>query len=320
MITKFDIRGFKSVNDVHLDCRRLNLFIGEPNTGKSNILEALGFLSWCGHGGDLHNYIRFAQVRDLFYDGVVETDCWNLKISEDIYVEIAANYKNGRYEFTKPNEPCFVRLDHTSGRNGNLLKELEFIKFYRFKQIDVFNSNEIGYLFPPAGINLVAQIFSSKELRQVAADYFAPYGLQLVIKPHEYKIEIQKQSEGLAISFPYSLTSDTLQRMIFFSVAMESNKNSTLIFEEPEAHAFPYYTKYFGERIALDENKNQYFIATHNPYLLSAVLEKSPESEVAVYAIYYKNYETRVRLLDKEDLSRLFEADPFLGISQIVGG
>jgi hypothetical protein len=106
--------------------------------------------------------------------------------------------------------------------------------------------------------------------------------------------------------------------MVFYTVAIESNKDSTLVFEEPEAHAFPYFTKHLDERIALDENKNQYFIATHNPYLLSAVVEKAPVADVAVFATYYRDYETRLKLLDQAALSRLFESDPFLGIDQFV--
>jgi AAA15 family ATPase/GTPase len=45
MIKKLSIKGFKSVRQLDLDCRRVNVFIGEPNTGKTNILEALAF--WC---------------------------------------------------------------------------------------------------------------------------------------------------------------------------------------------------------------------------------------------------------------------------------
>ncbi|MHA1431833.1 MAG: hypothetical protein ACTSRV_15795 [Candidatus Freyarchaeota archaeon] len=51
-----------------------------------------------------------------------------------------------------------------------------------------------------------------------------------------------------------------------------------LVFEEPEAHAFPYYTKFLAEKIALDTS-NQYFISTHNPYFLLSILEKAPKDE-----------------------------------------
>ena len=41
-IKSVSIKNFKSVKSVTLsDCRRINVLIGRPNVGKSNILEAL---------------------------------------------------------------------------------------------------------------------------------------------------------------------------------------------------------------------------------------------------------------------------------------
>jgi len=44
MIQKLQIRNFKSMKALDLKCSRINVFIGEPNTGKSNILETIGLL------------------------------------------------------------------------------------------------------------------------------------------------------------------------------------------------------------------------------------------------------------------------------------
>jgi hypothetical protein len=93
------------------------------------------------------------------------------------------------------------------------------------------------------------------------------------------------------------LASDTLRRIIFYTVAIASNKDSVLVFEEPESNAFPYYTKYLGERIALDKT-NQFFIATHNPYLLSAIIEKGRKEDVQVFITYFRDYQTHVNPVD----------------------
>ena len=50
MINTLEINRFKSIKSLTLDCRKINLFIGEPNTGKSNILEALGLWSFLSYG------------------------------------------------------------------------------------------------------------------------------------------------------------------------------------------------------------------------------------------------------------------------------
>jgi len=40
MITKLSIANFKSIRQLDIDCKKINLFIGEPNTGKSkNVYE-----------------------------------------------------------------------------------------------------------------------------------------------------------------------------------------------------------------------------------------------------------------------------------------
>ncbi|MHA1362392.1 MAG: hypothetical protein ACTSP1_07635 [Candidatus Freyarchaeota archaeon] len=94
-----------------------------------------------------------------------------------------------------------------------------------------------------------------------------------------------------------------------------------LVFEEPEAHAFPYYTKFLAEKIALDTS-NQYFISTHNPYFLLSILEKAPKDDVRVYITYLKNYQTKTKLLREEEIEEIMdrEIDVFLNIERFLEG
>lgn len=69
MIERLKIERFKSIRRLDMECRRINLFIGEPNVGKSNILEALGLLSWCGLlNVPLKDFVRFQSMQHIFYD------------------------------------------------------------------------------------------------------------------------------------------------------------------------------------------------------------------------------------------------------------
>src|SRR5271157_3123040 len=69
MLTNVHIQNFKSVRDLNFDTKRVNLFIGEPNTGKTNILEALALLSEGVHGpAEFKEVFRFRSVADLFTD------------------------------------------------------------------------------------------------------------------------------------------------------------------------------------------------------------------------------------------------------------
>jgi len=66
MIEKLSIKNFKSIKHLELDCKKINLFIGEPNTGKSNILETLGILSFSSYGR-IEDFVRFERMSNLFY-------------------------------------------------------------------------------------------------------------------------------------------------------------------------------------------------------------------------------------------------------------
>ncbi len=49
-----------------IPCRRINIFVEEPNTGKSNILEAIGLLS-AENSNTLKGFIRLETLVDLFH-------------------------------------------------------------------------------------------------------------------------------------------------------------------------------------------------------------------------------------------------------------
>lgn len=69
MINHLEIQNFKSIKHLKLDCRKINIFIGEPNTGKSNILESLGI--FCFNYGSPKDFVRFENMSNLFYDNEV---------------------------------------------------------------------------------------------------------------------------------------------------------------------------------------------------------------------------------------------------------
>jgi len=56
-INQVKIENFKSIKSLKLECKRVNVFIGELNTGKSNIIEAIvGIPSLC-----YYNQVRFSS-------------------------------------------------------------------------------------------------------------------------------------------------------------------------------------------------------------------------------------------------------------------
>src|SRR3990172_6889201 len=72
MVEILEVKNFKSIKDLKLNCKRFNIFIGEPNSGKSNILETVGIFSFADYcrycGQSLKDFTRFETMGNLFYD------------------------------------------------------------------------------------------------------------------------------------------------------------------------------------------------------------------------------------------------------------
>jgi hypothetical protein len=324
MIEILEVKNFKSIKDLKLNCKRINIFIGEPNTGKSNILETLGIFSYGCYGQrgsvSFHDFARFEMISNLFYDGDLDN---NVEIKFDHKIlEIKFEKERFKGECIENGKRTFS-FDYDYVGAGGISCPLDYsspFKFYRFTTKKDFPVKESSFLLPPSGGNLLAILLAHKELKSLASQIFSPFGFKLVFKPQENKIEVLKQYGDIFISYPYSLASDTLQRLVFYLAAIDSNKNSFLAFEEPESHAFPYYTKYLAEVIALDKNNNQYFISTHNPYFLLSILEKSPKDSVAVFLTYFEDYQTRAKPLSEKEVEEILGMgiDVFFNIEKFL--
>ncbi|MBM3941638.1 MAG: hypothetical protein FJ316_01690 [SAR202 cluster bacterium] len=321
------ISRFKSIKELTLPCKRVNVFIGEPNTGKSNILEALGMFSFLAYSSSgrraarqmAHEFVRFERTSNIFYDEDL-----------DHIIEIQYDTVSAAIGFNKDT------LEGEYEKNGKLIGEIagdydlfyrvgrlsssdaSQFKYYRFAVRENFPEKQSRFLLPPTGDNLLSLLRGNREILRIISQPFQARGLRLGLRPQEETLEIVKEVEAVIISYPYSLVSDTLQRITFYMAAILSNKDSVLIFEEPESHAFPYYTKQLAEAIALDENNNRYFITTHNPYLLLPLLSKAPKKDIAVNIVYYEDYQTKVKQLSDQDLAELGEIDVFSNLERYL--
>jgi hypothetical protein len=333
MISNLHISRFKSIKEWALPCRRINIFIGEPNTGKSNILEALGLFSFLGYssGYTARDFLRFERTSNLFYDESLERP---LEIKCDA-MALTIEFKDGRFQGVchegggglMARLVAGTRIAQLHGDHGDLNVSsvdtpggIAPFKFYRFRVKEVFPRRGSEFLLPPSGDNLLSLLVANRELRSTVNAPFLSRGFRLGLRPQEGKIEVVKQIEDVIISYPYSLVSDTLQRLTFHVAAILSNKDSVLVFEEPEAHSFPAYIKQLAELIALDQNHNQYFISTHNDYFLLPLLDKAPKDEVAVNIVYYEDYETKTQQLTEKDLEERGEVDIFSKLDRYLTG
>lgn len=336
------ITNFKSLKDVTLSgCKRINLLIGKPNVGKSNILEAIG-LHGLGHctlnsNPNLNQYIRFENIPELFYDGNV-----NEEISVDIDISAAnfiggrpskcrvkylgSNIENIRVPSLEDKELSIQFLDEEENSHSEGLEEIFVdnqlnvtttngsrilgIKQYKFPTNLTLSGRSFPYLIPPYGVNLHSVIQSNKTLRADLADILSDYGLQFIIDNSIPSLKVCKKlkelGDDIIFSLPYSSIADTLQRLIFFKAAIASNSISVLLFEEPEAHCFPPYIAQITQDI-INSDTNQFFIATHSPYVLNDFLEYAEtRAQLAIYMADFKDGQTVVYRLTDEELDEVY--------------
>jgi hypothetical protein len=181
------------------------------------------------------------------------------------------------------------------------------------------NYPEYGSLTPPFGQNLVTVLYTNKNLRRRVSDLFRQSNFRLEIKPVEMQMLLAKSVDDELYSFPYDSISETWRRIVFYMAILETNQNATILLDEPEANTFPFYTAYLAERIALDET-NQFFLTTHNPYILSSIVGKTPVKDLNVFVTSMEGFATTVKQVSVEGLSKILDYGPdaFLNLDKLV--
>jgi len=319
IIENINIHNFKSIADLELeDCRRINLFIGYPNVGKSNVLEALGLFSlpYLSEGENINRFIRVGNKNELFFDNKINSCC----ISDGIFTaEFKANSSFViRHEGIGVEKQFFLspKLNLTKRTESNCDDGEDYwstnIKKYTFNMNHNWTPNDNIALSQPYGENIVNVLSYNPDISEVLTwikNEFLKYKLELVLDISSNSLKVQQRLDNgdKVKQLPYSSIADTLQRVIFYKTAIASNKNTVLLFEEPEAHAFPPYITTITQDI-IDAVSNQFFIVTHSPIIVNAFLEyEKNRRETSIYLFDFKNNQTIVKRLSDEEVDTIYE-------------
>jgi AAA15 family ATPase/GTPase len=328
IIKQIHINNFKSIEDLIIDdCRRINLFIGYPNVGKSNVLEALGlfsvpFLSFNKYGNEesLTKLVRAENQNELFHNVLTPT----FKITTNLgYLEwLPESAIHIDFSDIADGVYCFEYLKTTIA-NTNIKDSV--IKRYTFKTDNNWKSSGYSQLLPPFGENIINVLSYNKdnipEVKAWIKQEIAKYKLELVLDRTTSSLKVQRRLSGEEVlQLPYSSIADTLQRVIFYKTAIASNKNSVLLFEEPEAHAFPPYIRDITQDI-IDSVTNQFFIVTHNQDIVNSFMEyEHLRRETSIYLFDFKNNQTTAKRLTNEEMDEVYNygEDLFFNIESFL--
>ncbi|MCE6988628.1 ATP/GTP-binding protein [Dyadobacter sp. CY323] len=306
------IENFKSLKFCDIQgCKRINLFIGRPNVGKSNILEALSLFSIPylkeNKSKKLSTLIRMENEGELFYDGNTNLDVRiKTNIGECLMFYNPKEGLTSRIDF-RDNVFDDIKIDSKLIVKG--ISNYDYfeppIKRYNFKHDIQYRKSHSKYLIPPFGYNLLSIIEDYDTLKKDVLDLFSEYKLKVAFDKASQSIKIIRPHDDDIFLIPYNSIADTLQRIIFYKAAIESNSDSILLFEEPEAHSFPPYMTHITQEM-IYKSDCQFFVATHSPYILNDLLENGRE-ELAVFVVHYDQFETKLKKLESKELHDIFQ-------------
>jgi AAA15 family ATPase/GTPase len=337
MIQNLHISNYKSIDQLDVNCRRINILIGEPNSGKSNILEALdlSYLSWMMGMNednkktgkeliDLKRFFRVNKVADMFHLGNLSAP---ISISHPNFSygsKIEYQHDKNFFEFYTAGQ--FTNFDNDFSPIAPFQFYSSPIVPYRYKSDIQFHDEEnyIQRLMPPFGNNLAKVIYHNSDIQQLASDFGKEHGFDLNIDKSNNNISLQLRiSQGLVYSLPYEAIADTFRRILFYTAAVKYASGSVITLDEPDTHAFPPYVSFLADEI-IKQTKTQFFIATHNPYLLNTFIENTPSQELGVFIISFdkRNRCTLAKELNSKDLSELLDygVDIFFNLNRYSDG
>lgn len=149
LLTRLEVRGFRSLREVRLDLGELNVLIGPNGAGKSNLLAVLRMIALM-RTGSLRRYVgEQGGASSLLHYGPSFTRELNLRLTFDA----SEKAKNG----------YFARLGYAAGNGFTLLDEMvTYQRTDRQRPIEVpLGSGHAESLLaaeePPAGLDEIAQ-------------------------------------------------------------------------------------------------------------------------------------------------------------------
>lgn len=331
------------MRDLKLDCDRINVFIGKPNAGKSNILEAISllgvdYLNGRGSNKFVDTIIRYKSLSHLFnnfnFRNTISINVDNETVARvreanepdhDFVFSISSlsqSLDNGEKKNFKDFIPSIeMRLSLDGNLKGSSSKDINPkpspVKRYEFRGLEENTKNGFS-LQSPHGDNFYSIVEGYPELRVEIQEFLKPNGLELLLDIESQRMAVVQKTSNTLLSFPIYLLPDTFQRYIFHLAAIMSNRDSVLLFEEPESHSYPPYIYQLAQHILDDEGGNQFFITTHNPYFLLPIMQEG--KDVAVFVTWFQDYQTHARRLSEEELREVlnYGVDLFLNLDHFI--
>lgn len=148
MLTRFEVKGFKSLVDVAIDLGAVNFFIGANGSGKSNLLEAIGFLGAAASGKTDQEALRYRGLRLGSSNSYCHQSSNNLSIigfdERNCYRAVAR--PNSLHDWTFVNESITLDGKVIVTGSDNVAEVLRGTTYQKFQAFPEIPSTSISHL------------------------------------------------------------------------------------------------------------------------------------------------------------------------------
>lgn len=327
-----EIKGYKSIKDIHLDLKPINILIGANGSGKSNFISFFEFLNAL-KDIKLKEYVALRGGAEKFlHKGSENTQTIQLNTSfnkETIGYRVALKLGEGNFIFSDESLRSKGERDEqisNFGTEGNvktsdsdkakhLLKYFNSYLKYHFHDTSKNSPftqmshiiNDQYYLYEEGG-NLSAFLYNIQENHKIiynriiqTIQSIAPYFSDFFFQPNkEGFIRLQWRSKYSSTIYGASDLSDGTLRFIALSTLfMQPTLPANIIIDEPELGLHPFaISKLAGMIKSVAAKGNQVILATQSADLVNHF---SPQDIVTVDLIDGESIFTRLNESDLEE-------------------
>ena len=291
MIHKIEISNFKSIDEVEMECKNLNLLIGVNSSGKSTIHQALLFIgqnlgemgglngSFVALGGFEENKCLYSSKKNIF---VTISDTEGNSVSRGIARSMNDDTISFIYS-SEGNESCFFeQLDRKQ-------RKLQYLSCHRLGPQNLYQKNmtiddlignegefAISYLNQHGNERLQAKICKGKQdftlLGQV--NWWLSYITEAEIFTEEISgadaVKASYRMHEVGNIRPGNIGSGISYLISILIMCLSSPDKAVLVIENPEIHLHPTAQSKVCEFLYfIAESGRQLFVETHSDHIFN---------------------------------------------------
>lgn len=312
MIKSVNVSAMKSIKEMKIDCKELNLFVGTNSSGKSTFLQALLLLKQHKLNGRYISLGDFREVRNYSLPNnsikieVTQTDTNQTEVVEyiedkerDTYnIDIYFLNSNGEHKKIGKNSKSFMYSSN----------KFHYLSCHRIGVNDIYSKNmvdekdfgidgeySLAYLLKNEGENIDEELLvkdssiTSSLLEQV--NYWLYYIVDMKLSINDIKktnyLQVKynnnpanASSEALYCR-PVNVGSGISYLISIIIICLGSEKDSIIIIENPEIHLHPKAQSRLCDFLYfISKAKRQIFVETHSDHIFNGLRAGVATSQV----------------------------------------